>query len=269
MRDPSLRKEYETFNDRNQSLPSLLWLNLFLLAATTLISLIILLTLAYGKVIVGWVSLLIGTVVLNAFVFYAYVHLKKTVKQNNYTLPDRSRKFLKWLHIAIFILIQFFICRRMLAKSLAGECDEDEEKDLLGDWRCNPQHNSASLPSGISLCVMLWPIFHVVCVRGAYIGWTLLMWVSGVGCMITAIVLGGLTGSTSSTVVYIVTSLFIIAELKRQNYVMYFLDRRLQTMLREKERQTDEENATEMRHMIANVAHDLKTVSNSVLFVLL
>lgn len=266
MRDPSLRKDYEAFNDRNQSLPSLLWLNLFLCVATVVMSVIVLSSYASGKLMVGWISLLVVTVLFNAFGIYAHMQLKRNVKQNNFTLSDRSKKYLKWCHIIIFTLVQIVICRRMLNNALSGGCGDyvEREYELIG--RCNAQHESASLPSGISTTVMLWPIFHVVCVRGAYICWTLLIWATGVGFMLAAIISCGLTSSTSTMVIYIVTSLIIIAELKRQNYVMYFLDRKLQAMLKDKERQADEESATEMRHMIANVAHDLKTVSHACFF---
>jgi signal transduction histidine kinase len=55
----------------------------------------------------------------------------------------------------------------------------------------------------------------------------------------------------------------------RQDLILYFIVKRQRKLLAEN-KQFGEDQATELRHMIANVAHDLKTVLSSFnLFILL
>ncbi|RYH29112.1 HAMP domain-containing histidine kinase [archaeon] len=61
--------------------------------------------------------------------------------------------------------------------------------------------------------------------------------------------------------IFILVSVVLIMEVHRQSYALFFTHRKLSDALKERQQAADEENATEMRHMIANVAHDLKTVS--------
>ena len=58
-----------------------------------------------------------------------------------------------------------------------------------------------------------------------------------------------------------VGTFMIYYESHRQNLAMYLLTKKLQLTLNENEKLADETHANEMRAMIANVAHDLKTVS--------
>eukprot|EP00981_Chlorochromonas_danica_P000299 scaffold77_cov243-Ochromonas_danica.AAC.1 len=52
-------------------------------------------------------------------------------------------------------------------------------------------------------------------------------------------------------------------EAKVHHYYLFFTHRKLLDILREREKAADEANAQELRHMIANVAHDLKTPLSS------
>jgi hypothetical protein len=55
--------------------------------------------------------------------------------------------------------------------------------------------------------------------------------------------------------------MLMLIEMRRQNITYFFVSQRLEVLLSENERLADESLANELRHMIGNVAHDLKTVS--------
>ena len=66
--------------------------------------------------------------------------------------------------------------------------------------------------------------------------------------------------TTPFLVIYFCYSLIILYDNQRQNLSIFFLAEKLKFSLGENERLADETHASELRHMIANVAHDLKTV---------
>lgn len=61
--------------------------------------------------------------------------------------------------------------------------------------------------------------------------------------------------------ILMIINIIFIFELQYQNLSTYFLNRKLIETMVEKENMIGESTANEMRHLIANVAHDLKTVS--------
>ncbi len=82
------------------------------------------------------------------------------------------------------------------------------------------------------------------------------------------VVLGPLMVYSMQSVIYntipVIILLCIVAvlliELHFQRTNTFLSNRKLQTVLEEREKNADAIHATEMRHMIGNVAHDLKTV---------
>ena len=56
-------------------------------------------------------------------------------------------------------------------------------------------------------------------------------------------------------------SLFVLSEYHRQNWLAYIIRRKLTKLVEDNKRLAEEVKANELRHMIGNVAHDLKTVS--------
>lgn len=63
-------------------------------------------------------------------------------------------------------------------------------------------------------------------------------------------------------VVGFVAVVFLHGELHYQRAQSFLSQKKIQQLLEENERTADASNAMEMRHMISNVAHDLKTVSS-------
>lgn len=72
--------------------------------------------------------------------------------------------------------------------------------------------------------------------------------------------------STCAVLSYVFLSAVVIYEYRRQVMSKFLLHHNLKLAMKENERMTDDMLASEMRHMIANVAHDLKTVSPTYLY---
>jgi hypothetical protein len=69
------------------------------------------------------------------------------------------------------------------------------------------------------------------------------------------------TNSLPIFIFYIPFSLIVLIEGRRRELYQFFLCQRYKQLLDENERSSNEHHATELRQMIGNVAHDLKTVS--------
>jgi hypothetical protein len=67
--------------------------------------------------------------------------------------------------------------------------------------------------------------------------------------------------------IYILAMAFIIYDSQCHKLTLFYLYQRVRNTLEENERNADEKHANEMRAMIGNVAHDLKTVSSLLLFI--
>lgn len=59
---------------------------------------------------------------------------------------------------------------------------------------------------------------------------------------------------------WIISITLVICDIQIRNVTIYLMNRKLEETLKDNERMADELHANEMRHMIGNVAHDLKTV---------
>jgi hypothetical protein len=88
----------------------------------------------------------------------------------------------------------------------------------------------------------------------------IIVWLSSIFTIMISIAVGSLKESVFEFVMYVPTSILMMLELKRQNMTFFARSEKLQYLLTENERLANESYATELRHMIGNVAHDLKTV---------
>ncbi len=92
---------------------------------------------------------------------------------------------------------------------------------------------------------------------------TFCCWVNGIGFLLYRNWSDFSIYSATSFFMYSLLSLAISYEYRRQSLAKFLLAQNLKLQIEENVRMCAELHATEMRHMIANVAHDLKTVSNN------
>jgi signal transduction histidine kinase len=68
-------------------------------------------------------------------------------------------------------------------------------------------------------------------------------------------------GGMIVVLIWVIAAAIAIRNTQYRNVSIFFTNRKLKEIMLEKERIQEENHANEMRSLIANVAHDLKTVS--------
>jgi CheY-like chemotaxis protein len=155
--------------------------------------------------------------------------------------------------IGITLLIGFWLLMRVAE----GQC----EKTLsLNNFSCNPNQDSDGLPIETVVVLMLLPMTFCVAFRGTSFSIQLLSWALTLVFVFATAVYVRINQNIPYFLVYAPVSLFLIYESERQNKVIFLVTDRLAQLLEENERLADETHANELRHMVGNVAHDLRTV---------
>eukprot|EP00981_Chlorochromonas_danica_P005006 scaffold998_cov162-Ochromonas_danica.AAC.12 len=119
----------------------------------------------------------------------------------------------------------------------------------------------SKLPVETCMALFLFPFVFSGIFREINVRIILCLWLATIIAMFVAVYLAHAELYYTFTSIYIVPSLVIIFESYRYNKCKNLINMVLQKIVKEKDDNADQIHATEMRHMIANVAHDLKTVS--------
>jgi len=135
-----------------------------------------------------------------------------------------------------------------------GDCTNDHNH-----YFCNSLQSVHGLPNNIGMQLFLFPIvmplmFSCIQIDAIISAWMIALCSFIISCSI----LGWTQELVSLTILSAITSLLVIVELERQQLKLF----KTTSTLEENQRQAKEAHATEMRYMISNVAHDLKTVSH-------
>eukprot|EP00981_Chlorochromonas_danica_P010723 scaffold3349_cov165-Ochromonas_danica.AAC.1 len=258
LRDKRLMHSYEYFSSSSQTMSSLL----LLITALSLISIAFMavlgMSLAYSTNHVSHIVSGVIVVVTNVFLWFFYYRLQRQVNSNGQakSLSDSCRRHIRRILMVASMILECLCCYYMISKTVNGECNSDK---LYKNWNCNPLATANAIPFEMSILVMFCPLIYCVGVRGSGFSFTMLLWVIGMATLIFSIVYSNAMESILGLITYAVFSLFVLIESKKENYFLFFSHLKLQETLRVREKAADEANAQEMRHMIANVAHDLKT----------
>lgn len=188
----------------------------------------------------------------------AYFKVRKTSESDGWVM-QHLRKFQGSLHVFVPIGLSFFYGINLILRVQGGQCpDIGKYKDLL---MCNPNHDTNGLPEETLAQLILLPILFHITLRDSMVGTTVFSWLVSIACIIIAGALLNLQQITPFLFTYTLYSVILLYDNQRQNVSLFFLAEKLKYSLGENERLADETHASELRHMIANVAHDLKTVS--------
>jgi hypothetical protein len=125
---------------------------------------------------------------------------------------------------------------------------------------CNPEIAQRLIPHDTSILLFLAPTSLYSIFRYNFI-LAILCWLSVIFTIGLSISLVSATNSLPILILYIPFSLIVLIEGRRRELYQFFLCQRYKQLLDENERSSNEHHATELRQMIGNVAHDLKTVS--------
>ena len=153
----------------------------------------------------------------------------------------------------------------LIARVLNGRC---KSLDQLHMWSCNTEYDSHALPQGMVMILMLLPLVFSNTLKAISSSFIYVSWNISVLFLVVSIVLAKATQSIPILVVYIPLSLITLYENNRQNVILFLVVKK-QQMLLEANKKLSVESQNELRFMIANMAHDLKTVSDVLILIIL
>jgi hypothetical protein len=148
------------------------------------------------------------------------------------------------------------IALMLMARVYNGRC---RSLNQLEAWKCNSEYSSRALPQEFLLVLMINPVVNSIVYKSLRFEHVMLSWIIVMATLFICVGYANATQSLPAICTYIPTSLLLLFENHRQDLILFFVVKSQKKLLVENKRMSDE-MATEMRHMIANVAHDLKTV---------
>jgi hypothetical protein len=187
------------------------------------------------------------------------IALIQWIQSVGYDCPQREY-LLSWTPVievtsALASILSLGVC--LLARVHNGQCKSLNQTYM---WSCSSEMASRALPQEHLVMLMMYPLMHSSVLKALRFEYVLASWVLAIMFIFAAIGWSNATQSLPAIIIYIPLSGVILFENYRQDLILYFVVKRQKKLLGENKRMADEQ-ATEMRHMIANVAHDLKTVS--------
>lgn len=205
------------------------------------------LVLAGTAVISGWLLLWL---VLKKPIVDGSASLKKNISQR--LIAQYTFEYAATLSCVIY----------MIARTMAGSCDHFNEPFAeLEVPLCNPHAAANAIPIDELAILMLLPALVVTILRETSAIIVFSIWIINLVSFIVCSIILQSVGGFSMIFIYTLFCPLIFIDLQRQNYDIFMANQKLEEIHQAHEKIAAEEISTEMRHMIANVAHDLKTVS--------
>lgn len=153
----------------------------------------------------------------------------------------------------------FCLCLFIFSTGYNGECTANMLSVVVRG--CNYSGVSGQLPMDMVMTMFFAPIIHAVILKGA-------SFLTCIGCIVMAtsslfltMYLYDLTFSGPVILLFSPMCMLVLYEFHRQGISVFLLTRSQSLLLEEIDRLSVETHAKELRSMIGNVAHDLKTVS--------
>lgn len=162
-----------------------------------------------------------------------------------------------YLQNTVIIFVTILLGFWLLIRVAQGQC---EERASPLNFTCNPNHESYGIPVDSMIVIMLIPLTFCVVLRGTPFSVHLLTWALTLGFLLSTAAYVRIDQNLPFFAIYAPTSLILLYESERQNKVIFLVTEKLSFLLQENERLADETHANELRHMVGNVAHDLRTV---------
>lgn len=210
-------------------------------------------------------AIVIGIVVIRNPWWIIYLSIKKQFDEGVRShLINCCAPWLSFQSNMLSILGPFIMGLYLVARVVNGRCTRLDQYHMYG---CSSEYDSHALPQEHMLTLMIIPIALSVVVKTIKPPYICLAWFVCVFFMCVSIGISNSYMSVPALVMYIPSSLAILYEDNRQSIILYLALRKQQSLFEEK-KSLSEEAQTELRFMIANMAHDLKTVSHFALHVL-
>ena len=167
------------------------------------------------------------------------------------------------LYTILFSQIQIHFMASFLRRTFGLNCSQHSSKfnAYFGGGKCYEGGTEVQFLAYNAFLMFLIPILFFTCLSETPIRWVWINFSLAVLTYMVSMIIKGAFASLPLTLLYMIVGIFIIRDVQFRNLMLYFSNVRLRAVLQENERMAQENRASELRHMIANVAHDLKTVS--------
>jgi hypothetical protein len=197
--------------------------------------------------------------------------LKKTPKatKDNQPLTEyqkeklrEQRKFLfSVMQSSTMVALTFYFTILLICRSYSGMCRVRVEFPM--DWNCNPYYHVPIFPMDTAFKSMVCPMIYVVVMKEKRTFLSLGSWViTMIGLIVSAIHLNSVRAIPIILIYGFISLLVMIDSYVLQSLVRNLV-RQLKESMEERQKLADKQKTAEMKDVIANVAHDLKTVSIS------
>jgi hypothetical protein len=163
-----------------------------------------------------------------------------------------------WLCVLLIVLNGIIILHRIAN----GECRSSFQRELC-NWSCNSWASSDAVPFDSMFLLMSIPIIFIGVLRESRVQFILFSWGLSIFLLLIASIAVHSFKPFLHTIIYAVISFVGLLDLVKQYFVFFLLCEKLKSSLEKNEKLAAKNKAAEMRNLIANVAHDLKTVCSS------
>eukprot|EP01038_Epipyxis_sp_PR26KG_P016683 gene16683-22817_t len=198
--------------------------------------------------------------ILMALIIYFILIIVITAIINQKICNSNKKSAKKSLEQIMILGITIDMGLILLAKSLTGQCSSNQ---FLQIWTCNNEAISHNLPQTSLIVLMLIPLLNSSFFRLRWISISL-SWLCSISFILLSVVTSHSYISFSSIVVYVPLSLLIIMENRRHHLAQFYLSIKLKESLQINLELADQQ-ARELRSVISNVAHDIKTPLSAVM----
>lgn len=267
LKDVAVRQEYYEFTGQKKSLWFLLFSNLLFTIVLLPFSIA---TLVYSADdMTNWQLLSsafsFGFVVIGIVLgWIVYVHNKYTSILFPQITPTTRRKWINIFQHVYIAVMELYMVNIFIRQSLIPFCKHDEtgfHNAFSVNGPCGSVDVRVAALVGNGLLMLSIPLLYFFNIPETRIEFT---WTSFTFCFVTFALVCAYLNSVSSILlvgVWQCACMFAVADAQLRNVLLFVTNQELKETIVENERMADELHANELRHMIGNVAHDLKTVS--------
>lgn len=157
------------------------------------------------------------------------------------------------------IASQFLLTGIFIRRAFAEKCNEGSYR-FLGIFDCNESKEDPGSFLSVAIIIMFISVLNFANIPDTRIevAWFNLFVTFSI-FLVTAVV-KHVEGTLLLAIILLLSVAFTIVDIQIRNILIFLTNRKLTELLEENAKMADELHASEMRHMIGNVAHDLKTV---------
>lgn len=259
--DPKLRREYYEYLSKSKSSTlqalikcyyTLFWVPLLVISSSIELKNIDSDSETYAlQFAAAFLILILAAVIGACGIIFFFIHVWRKNAISRF-----FKKHLSDIQIVFLLSVTLVHGIQLFRRALGGECGRKKF------WNCNPYDSSHIFPIDSALLLMFVPLSFITFIRGPVFLWTFVSWILVVGFLVGTSIFMKAENSAPIILIYVLFSAFIMFDFYWQSFIMFYMNRRLDETLKENERLAEDQKATDMRHMVANVAHDLKTVSS-------